>query len=57
LLGNVVPHLCWHIVPRSVGDARWGMPIWTTPLSAMRETRLEPHDPERLLQRLRDALG
>ena len=55
-LGNVVPHLHWHIIPRYVGDPRWGMPIWTTPLSAMPETRLEPIERERLLQSLRDAL-
>src|SRR4029079_2163456 len=55
-LGNVVPHLHWHIIPRYVGDARWGMPIWTTPLSAMAETRLEPADREALLRQLRDAL-
>jgi diadenosine tetraphosphate (Ap4A) HIT family hydrolase len=55
-LGNVVPHLHWHIIPRYVGDARWGMPIWTTPLSAMPETRLDPHDREQLLQSLRAAL-
>ena len=55
-LGNVVPHLHWHIIPRYVSDPRWGMPIWTTPLSAMPETHLEAHDREQLLQRLRDAL-
>ena len=55
-LGNVVPHLHWHIIPRYVGDRRWGMPIWTTPLSAMAETRLEPADRETLLRQLRDAL-
>jgi diadenosine tetraphosphate (Ap4A) HIT family hydrolase len=55
-LGNVVPHLHWHIIPRYVGDARWGMPIWTTPLSAMPETRLDPHDRHQLLQSLRAAL-
>ncbi len=55
-LGNVVPHLHWHIIPRYVGDPRWGMPIWTTPLSAMPETNLEAHDREALLRALRDAL-
>jgi diadenosine tetraphosphate (Ap4A) HIT family hydrolase len=55
-LGNVVPHLHWHIIPRYVGDPRWGMPIWTTPLSAMPDTRLNPADVEDLLRQLRAAL-
>jgi diadenosine tetraphosphate (Ap4A) HIT family hydrolase len=55
-LGNVVPHLHWHIIPRYVGDPRWGMPIWTTPLSAMPDTRLDAADVEDLLRQLRTAL-
>jgi diadenosine tetraphosphate (Ap4A) HIT family hydrolase len=55
-LGNVVPHLHWHIIPRYVGDPRWGMPIWTTPLSAMPDTRLDASDRETLLRQLREAL-
>ena len=55
-LGNVVPHLHWHVIPRYLGDPRWGMPIWTTPLSAMTDTRLEASDRERLLGQLRAAL-
>ena len=55
-LGNVVPHLHWHIIPRYVGDPRWGMPIWTTPLSAMLDRRLDASDREMLLRRLREAL-
>src|SRR5256885_15876396 len=27
-LGNIVPHLHWHIVPRYRDDPRWGSPIW-----------------------------
>jgi diadenosine tetraphosphate (Ap4A) HIT family hydrolase len=55
-LGNVVPHLHWHIIPRYVGDARWGMPIWTTPLSAMPDRRLDAADRQTLLDQLRAAL-
>jgi len=55
-LGNVVPHLHWHIIPRYVGDARWGMPIWTTPLSAMSDTRLEANDHMALVQQLQAAV-
>jgi len=56
LLGNLVPHLHWHIIPRYFGDPRWGMPIWTTPLSAMPETRLEDHDRNALLAAIRAAV-
>jgi diadenosine tetraphosphate (Ap4A) HIT family hydrolase len=27
-LGNVVPHLHWHLFPRYQGDPRWGKPVW-----------------------------
>lgn len=56
LLGNVVPHLHWHIVPRYVGDLRWGMPIWTTPLSAMPETMLQDGDRRALIEAVRTSL-
>jgi diadenosine tetraphosphate (Ap4A) HIT family hydrolase len=55
-LGNVVPHLHWHIIPRYVDDPRWGMPIWTTPLSAMPDRQLEADDRASLLRTLRAAL-
>lgn len=32
-LGNVVPHLHWHIIPRFVDDAHFPNPVWA---SAMR---------------------
>ena len=55
-LGNVVPHLHWHIIPRYVNDARWGMPIWTTPLSAMPDSRLDAAERDDLIDRLRRQL-
>jgi diadenosine tetraphosphate (Ap4A) HIT family hydrolase len=29
-LGNVVPHLHWHVIPRFVNDSHFPQPIWGT---------------------------
>jgi methyltransferase (TIGR00027 family) len=55
-LGNVVPHLHWHIIPRYVGDPMWGAPIWRVPLDSMPDTRLPDKEREALLTQLRKAL-
>jgi diadenosine tetraphosphate (Ap4A) HIT family hydrolase len=55
-LGNVVPHLHWHVIPRTVGDPRWGAPIWTDSLGDMPETRLPARERAELLERLRAEL-
>lgn len=31
LLGNMVPHMHWHIVPRLKTDPLWPRPIWSEP--------------------------
>ena len=31
LLGNMVPHMHWHIVPRFRSDPLWPRPIWSEP--------------------------
>ena len=51
-LGNFVPHLHWHIVPRYRTDPRWGVPIWPEEV----ETPLAPKEREQLLLALRKAL-
>ncbi len=28
LLGNAMPHLHWHVIPRYLSDPMWGRPIW-----------------------------
>jgi len=31
LLGNMVPHMHWHLVPRLRSDRLWPRPIWAEP--------------------------
>lgn len=31
LLGNMVPHMHWHLVPRFASDPLWPRPIWSEP--------------------------
>lgn len=55
-LGNVVPHLHWHLVPRYRTDPRWGAPIYTTDSADMRVTRLEEANLQQLAATLRQAI-
>ncbi len=41
-LGNVVPHLHWHVIARFEADSRFPQPIWGA-------SQREQADPERLL--------
>ncbi|MDP1526920.1 MAG: HIT family protein [Rhodocyclaceae bacterium] len=34
-LGNVVPHLHWHVIPRWTDDSHFPAPIWATPCRAV----------------------
>jgi diadenosine tetraphosphate (Ap4A) HIT family hydrolase len=31
-LGNVVPHLHWHVIPRFADDAHFPSPVWAAPV-------------------------
>jgi diadenosine tetraphosphate (Ap4A) HIT family hydrolase len=55
-LGNLVPHLHWHVIPRYKDDGRWGAPIWAADLKEQPDRRLAADDRESLLQSLRDAV-
>jgi diadenosine tetraphosphate (Ap4A) HIT family hydrolase len=47
-LGNIVPHLHWHIIPRYKNDARWGAPIWTSSQDKMTERYLTDNEYHKL---------
>lgn len=53
-LGNLIPHLHWHIVPRYRADPRWGGPIWS---ADMPDTRLTAAEQRELINDLRSALA
>ena len=57
ILGNVVPHLHWIIVPRYRDDPRWGAPVWTTTLAEMSDTGLSTDERAELVQKLRNRLN
>jgi diadenosine tetraphosphate (Ap4A) HIT family hydrolase len=57
ILGNVVPHLHWIIVPRYRDDPRWGAPVWTTTLAEMSDTRLSTDERAGIVQNLRCRLN
>ena len=54
-LGNIVPHVHWHIVPRYRHDPRWGSPIWLTSLGEMIDTRLPVEEHRALMASLKAA--
>lgn len=51
-IGNFVPHLHWHVIPRYRDDPHFPHTVWG---ARQRDDRLPP--PEGLAQRLRNALG
>ncbi|QEM66806.1 HIT family protein [Geobacter sp. FeAm09] len=54
LLGNMVPHMHWHLVPRFASDRLWPRPIWSEPHD---EALLTPEAYRRTIERIREALA
>jgi diadenosine tetraphosphate (Ap4A) HIT family hydrolase len=53
-LGNVVPHLHWHVIPRYADDAHFPAPVWA---QAVRETSADVLEARRaLLPQLKQAI-
>jgi diadenosine tetraphosphate (Ap4A) HIT family hydrolase len=54
MLGNMVPHLHCHIVPRYPDDGWWGQPLWLRPAEAKRE--YTPDEYRAVANRIQQAL-
>src|SRR2546428_5715236 len=54
LLGNSMPHLHWHLVPRYTSDPMWGRPIWA---GTRRRKRFNEHGYALLRRRIETHLS
>jgi len=54
LLGNMVPHIHWHIVPRFASEPLWPRPIWAEPHE---ERYLSPNEYLQRIETIRSALS
>ena len=54
LLGNMVPHMHWHLVPRFSNDPLWPRPIWSEPHN---ELFLAPEEYGSRIELIRKALS
>jgi diadenosine tetraphosphate (Ap4A) HIT family hydrolase len=55
-LGNFVPHVHWHVIPRYADDPELQHPIWVRPL-AERRVALPEAERRQLVTRIRRGLG
>ncbi len=56
-LGNTVPHLHTHIIPRYRSDPRWGRPIWTNTRGEMSSVMASDAECEVLAETLRKNIA
>ena len=52
LLGNMVPHIHWHLVPRHSGELLWPRPIWSEPHNELLLSPEEYRERIRLIRRV-----
>ena len=55
-LGNAVPHLHWHVIPRHGDDRHFPKPVWAEPSRPHASHRIPP-DRGRLAAALKDRLA
>ena len=53
LLGNMVPHMHWHLVPRYASEPLWPRPIWSEPHA---EAHLSAEEYRSRIESIRKAL-
>ncbi len=54
-LGNVVPHVHWHVIPRWADDSHFPDPIWANPTRPWHSKPI--FDRNKMAQILRESLG
>ncbi|MEW6331935.1 MAG: HIT family protein, partial [Pseudomonadota bacterium] len=52
-LGNQVPHLHWHVIPRFIDDAHFPDPVWA---ARKRGARAAPMERSKLIEQLKQRL-
>jgi diadenosine tetraphosphate (Ap4A) HIT family hydrolase len=52
VLGNIVSHVHWHLIPRYQQDDNWGLPPW--PVNEIQKLAVAHYD--EMAERIRDAI-
>ncbi len=55
-LGNLVPHVHWHVIPRFADDSHFPQPVWSEPRRVTEPRPVPPDFPAQLATRLAGQL-